>query len=526
MLEPKTLPTKPGVYIFKNATEEIIYIGKAKSLRNRVSQYFQNKDQSVKTQHLVSHINDIDFIIVNNELEALLLENKLIKQHKPKYNILLKDSKTYAYIKITDEPLPRIVSTRIITKKGTYFGPYADGSARFELVKLTNQVFKLRTQKQVCKKPCLNYHIGLCSGSCVGKISKEEYLETIEGAKKFLRGDTKEISARLKTEMQTASKNHDFERALLKRKQLEAIETLQEKQSVDLRTKFDQDVIGFVAEQEKMHISMFHIKKGVIAGKEEYHFEMQEDIPSAFIKEYYSTRIIPREIIVNDIIKNVTEKSEEEITVLEEYLTTLRQGPVTITIPQQGSKMQLLILAMENAKSKLNILDDVQRALDLPMQPRIIECFDISNLGREHIVAGMVRFVDGKPDHAGYRRFAMKEQIEQNDFAAMHEAVFRRYSRLKQERFELPQLIIIDGGKGQLSAACQALREARVDVPICSLAKREEELYFPDRDRPLNLDNNSKVMLFIRGIRDRVHNYALSYNKKKRSMGLRDEFDK
>ncbi len=520
MLEYTTLPTKPGVYLFKNKDAEIIYIGKAKSLRSRVSQYFKTKkDQSVKTQHLVLHINDIDFFVVHNELEALLLENKLIKQHKPKYNILLKDSKTYAYIKITDEQLPRIVSTRIIAKKGTYFGPYADGSARFELVKLTNQVFKLRTQKQVCKKPCLNYHIGLCSGSCVGKISREEYLESIEGAKKFLRGDTKEISSKLTKEMQASSKKHDFERALLKRKQLEAIETLQEKQSVDLRTKFDQDIIGFVAEGEKMHISMFHIKKGVIAGKEEYHFEMQEDIPSAFVKEYYSTRVIPREIVVNDIV----EKSGEEKSVLEEYLSTLRQGPVSITIPQQGSKMQLLILAIENAKSKLNILDDVQRALDLPMQPRIIECFDISNLGREHIVAGMVRFVDGKPDHAGYRRFAMREQKEQNDFAAMHEAVFRRYSRLKQERFELPQLIIIDGGKGQLSAACQALREARVDVPICSIAKHEEELYFPDRDRPLNLDNNSKVMLFIRGIRDRVHNYALSYNKKKRSMKLKED---
>jgi excinuclease ABC subunit C len=515
MLDHRSLPSSPGVYLFKDKDGETIYIGKANSLRARVSSYFTGKDQSPKTQHLAARIADVDYILLENEVEALLLENRLIKQHKPKYNLMLKDDKTYAYIKVTDERLPRIVSTRLVTKKGTYFGPYSDGSARVVLVKLANELFRLCANKTTGKRACLNYHLGLCSGACAGKVSREEYLQQVEQAKDFLKGNTKSVVERLEQEMREASASRNFELALERRNQIAAIERLHDKQRIDQRRHFDQDIIAFVPAGKDAIFSIFHVRKGVISGREAYQFELQEDIFESFLTQYYAGRQVPSEVVVNEPCW----EDEHAKRILEEYLTSLRAGKVSLTLPLQGAKLDLVRLAQKNALRGDEALRDIREKLDLPASPEIIECFDVSNLGREHLVAGMVRFVKGKPDRSGYRRFAIRTVVgRSDDYAALHEAVLRRYARLKKESAQLPDLVLIDGGAGQLSAARAAMQETRVDVAAAALAKQEEELYLPGRSAPLRLGKKSPGLLLLRGIRDTVHRYAIAYNRKKRRM--------
>jgi excinuclease ABC subunit C len=518
----QSLPNDPGVYIFKDAHDVIIYIGKAKNIKKRVSSYFQKKNHSGKTVLLVKNIKDIDFIVVNTEVEALLLENKLIKKHKPKYNINLKDSKTFAYIALSDEEFPRIYSTRIVHKKGNYFGPYTDGGARFQLVQLAIQLFKIRNCRNLPKRACLNYHIGLCTAPCINKVTKEEYATQVENTLLFLKGNTKQILKVLNKEMDDASSSQKYEISLEKKHQINAILHLHEKQTVDLIKQYDQDVVALVSNNTHVAISLFSITRGVILGKKQYKFEILEDIFEDFIKMYYSSRTIPNEIVVN--VKFWKTDAEKEV--LEQYLSKKRGTNVTLLYPQKGDKKKLVKIATKNALYALEntLLKEIQNKFNLPTLPNVIECFDISNLGTEHVVAAMTQWVNGKPNKDAYRKFLIKSVINrQDDFAAMREVILRRYTHLQQENIPFPDLILIDGGPGQLSSALESLERIGAKIPIIGLAKRDEEIYLPHEKEPRKYDKKSSMMLHIRKMRDSVHTLVLSYNKKRRQMKLREQ---
>ncbi len=516
------IPKNPGVYLFKNKHDKIIYIGKAKNLRNRVNSYFSNKNHSLKTKLLVKQITDIDHIIVDNEVEALLLENKLIKKHVPKYNIMLKDSKTYAYILITDEKYPRILSTRKLGTKGTYFGPYVGGVSRREVIELCVKIFQLRICKNLPKRACLNYHIGLCTAPCILNVSAENYDHQVKQAIQFLKGDTKFITDILTKEMKQAVSEQKFELAMVKRDQISSIEILQDKQKVDLTKTFDQNILSYVENDGKCVVCIFKITKGVISGKKEYVFDDDEEIFSNFVRMYYSSHEIPREIVLN---KSCWESLKDK-AVLVNYLETLRGGPVRLIVPERGEKKALVGLAEKNALHKLEnkILKEMQKLLNLPTIPHVIECFDMSNLGYDYRVGAMVQFVSGKPNKDQYRKFEIKRESDvQDDFAAMSEVVYRRYKRLKDENKKMPDLIIVDGGKGQLSVAFASLRRLGLKIPIIGLAKRDEEIFLPGESEPRKFKKNGPMMLQIRNIRDNVHRFVLSYNRKKREMRTREE---
>lgn len=529
MLKQKllTLPKDPGVYIFKNSENQIIYIGKAINLKNRVKSYFASKhENSIKTQFLVKNIVDLDYIIVDNELEALLLENKLIKKHKPKYNINLKDGKTYAYIKITDDEIPMILTTRKVTEKGEYFGPYTDGYLRKELITLCVRIFGLVTPKTYSNKSHLYYEIGIAPARKLTEINREEYLKKVKQAKEFLKGkNIRKIAIEVQNQMNEFSKKQRYEDALEMRKALNSLLLLEERQKVDLVRNFDQDVIAYLHEQatQKCYIQLFHVSRGVISGKKEFNFDFDSEVYEEFIKIYYSNNTPPKEILVNKKFWD----SEEKLTILEKYLSNKRGSKSELKFPKIGEKKKIVELAEKNAKKNFgenSILREVQRKLKLPREPKVIECFDMSNLGSEYLVGAMTRWVNGLPDKSGYRRFEIKHFKGKNDdFASMKEVVYRRYKRLVNEQKSLPDLIIIDGGKGQLSAALSALNNVKVQPPIIALAKKEEEIFLPGEPKPLKFPKNSKMMLFIRSIRDSVHNYVVSYNRKKREMKFRED---
>lgn len=506
MLPLKDLPLEPGCYIYKNKDNEIIYVGKAKKLRQRVRQYFDKSPKTSKTQFLVSQINDIEYIVVNNEVEALLLENKLIKQHKPKYNVLLKDAKTYSYLAITNEKYPRLISTRKTDKNSEFFGPYTDGFSRVQIRKLALKLFQLRTCRTLPKKACLNYHIGLCTAPCINKVSKEEYAKQVDNARDFMKGNTKQITKQLTFEMHQASKQMKYEVALEKKHQLEAIDHLHNKQNVDTLKKFDQDVIVMKEIENRAIFSLLSINKGVISNRKEFRFEMQDDIFEDFLKLYYSQNYIPRELLVNVQITD---------TSIEEYLRKIKNAAVTINQPLRGEKLKLIDLALKNIRLEDQRLIEIQDALNLADIPRTIECFDISNYGDEIVVAGMTQWKDAKPNPKGYRRFEIKTN-KQDDFAAMREVVYRRYSRLQEENSDMPDLIIIDGGKGQLSSAVWSLKQLGLQIPIISLAKQEEEIFIPDEEESLKFNKSSPMMLLIRNIRDSVHKFSISYSRLKK----------
>jgi excinuclease ABC subunit C len=517
------VPVNPGVYLFKNDEGEILYVGKAKSLRSRVKSYFASIDQPPKTRQLVQKIRNIDFILVNNEVEALLLENKLIKQHTPKYNINLKDAKTYAYIALTREDYPRILTSRKVSPKLESFGPFTEGYTRQDLQRLVTKVFKLRTCKSMHKRACLNYHIGNCTAPCIEKVTKEQYAEQVKNAKMFLEGKFDRTLTVLESQMQQASKEQKFERALELRNQMDSIRLLTQRQVVDTERRFDQDAMAFCQEGDKIRIIQMGLRKGVLLGKKEFTVDRQPMVEQEFLKAFYAVNQIPREILLN----KPCWQDPDEKAALEEFLYAKRLAPVTLTVPKRGNKLCLVQLAEKNLQSSLtgnNALVDLQTVLDLPSLPRVIECFDISNLGQEHVVSGMVRFTDAKPDKKNYRKFKIKTVVGQDDFASMNEVVNRRYKRLKEENAQMPDLIVIDGGPGQISAAQDALNTLGLKISMIGLAKENEEIYKPNEQIPIQLDKNSRMMLLLRQIRDATHDFSVGYNRKRREMQLRDEF--
>ena len=517
------IPTEPGVYLYYDEVGEIIYVGKAKNLRSRVKSYFQGRDQSAKTRRLVLNIRRIDWVIVNNEVEALLLENKLIKQHTPKYNINLKDAKTYAYISLTREEFPRILTSRKVSRKLESFGPYTDGFTRQDLQRLVTKVYKLRTCKNMHKRACLNYHIHQCSAPCVGYVTSKQYAEQVQQARDFLGGNYQTTLDTLNERMQAASQAMQFETALELRNQVASIRLLTQRQIVDNERRFDQDVMVFRQVGEKMHAVQMGVRKGVLLGKREFSVDAQPQVEQEFLKAYYTSSRIPREILLN---KPVWQEPAEK-QALEEFFSQRRLAPVSLTIPRKADKLALLKLAEKNLEFSLeydSALIDLQNNLNLPTVPRVIECFDISNLGTEHVVSGMVAFKDAKPDKKNYRKFKIKSFVGQDDFAAMNEVVGRRYKRQFDEHNQLPNLIILDGGPGQVAAAKAALDKLGVQIPLIGLAKEREELYYPDDPTPHSFDKNSRMMLLLRKIRDATHDFSVGYNRKRREMQVREEF--
>lgn len=517
---PENLPKKPGVYIMRDANDEIIYIGKAKNLINRVRSYFREKLDRPKTQILMSHFDSLEYIVTNSEKEALILEATLIKKHRPRYNVQLKDDKRYPHVKITNEKYPRLIITRNITKNGIYYGPFTDVTSVKKTVKFLKSLFKIRTCRNM-DGPCLNSQIDLCYAPCSGEISKEEYDEIINKIDLFFQGKYSVIVKNLKKEMAEAAENEQFEKAAVLRDQITSIEEIMEKQFVDLvDDDLDQDVIAIAPNDNEVVVIIMPIRNGKIVGRDDFlmsgsQYESNSEILFAFIQQYYGfNRHIPKQILLNEPI--------DDTELLEEWLSDLRGNKVYIKVPMKGVKLRLVNMAQKNAeiikhqkKAMENSLIELKKYLKLDKLPRIIEGYDISNISGKFAVGSKVSFKDAKPNKKKYKRFKI-ETPGPNDFAMMKELLTRRLKMIDTD--EEPDLIVIDGGKGQLGMACEVLDELNlVHIPIIGLAKEFEEIYIPNSKRPIIIPKNNKALHLLQQVRDESHRFAITYHRKLRS---------
>mgnify|MGYP004499910457 FL=1 len=532
----KMLPTDPGVYIMKDDGGHVIYVGKAKNLKNRVRQYFFNTVKTEKVMAMVSHIKDFDYIIVNSEIDALSLENNLIKKYKPKYNILLKDDKTYPYIKVNlKEKFPYFYITRKIKKDGgKYFGPFMGGINAQEVLELVNLTYKLRPcSVKITEKPkreCLNYHIGKCLSPCSGRVSEEDYMKSVNAALDFLSGgDDSRPEEILKEAMLRHAENEEFEAALACREKLKSLEKLKVKRITALNRFIDADVISMADNGLSTVFSMLNIRKGRMLGaknlsEENVYFDKSEGLAD-FITGYYKNAAeIPSEIIV------FTEPADTEL--LETYLTGLADKKISVTVPVKGVRKQLVDMAGVNAEDYLkksverirhktdmtiNACQKLQRVLNLSKYPKRMECYDISHISGVDKVGSMVVFTDGEKDAAEYRRFKIKTVEGNNDFESLKEVLKRRLSKLgtdEEEKFPKPDLIIIDGGKGQLSSVKQIFDELNVkDIDLVSLAKQEEEVFTLHSDRSVLINKSDYALRLLQRIRDEAHRFAITFNR-------------
>lgn len=511
-IDTSQMPSCPGCYFFKDKEGDLLYIGKAKDLKKRVSSYFNRPPDSGKTAELVRRVKSVEFMVVDTETEALLLEARLIRQHRPLFNIDLKDSERYAYILVTDEAFPRVMTARGRRKKGRWFGPFVDGSHRRALIRTATMLAKLRTCQSLPKRACLQYHIGHCTAPCVKNVSKEEYGLQVGCAIRLLEGKTEAVIARLMEEMAQASDDLKFERARELRDHLEILSRKADRQKVESKVFKDQDVIVPVKDNDTLLIQVFHVKRGVLLGKKEFRLDPDSDM-TEFLMQFYTGHGIPDEIVMESLPK--------EAGLLEETLSKVRQAQVRFASPSRGRSKELLDLVRKNALLHLGGGDigckDLQDALGLEVFPKVIECFDISHLFGKQTVASMVQLVDGRPRKGQYRRFRIKSVAHADDFMSMKEVVYRRCKRLLDEKKALPDLIIIDGGAGQLSAAMESLSKLSLGIPIIGLAKRLEEVYTPLRDAPLRLDQKREALKLLQRARDEAHRFAVSYHRLLRS---------
>ena len=512
------LPSNPGCYLYLDRQKKIIYVGKAKNLKKRVSSYFNRKDLDPKTEALVSNIHDIDFIVTNSEVEALILENSLIKKNRPKYNIDLKDSKGYAYIEKTSEEFPRFIISRLkssqahkLTSSPTRYGPFVSAQARDEILHTINKTFRLRTCKRLPKRKCLRYDIGICSAPCIDKVTKKEYMEDVNSAISILKGHTKDIEKDLKKKMKEYSDRQEFEKALSVREKIGAIEYLTHRQNVQREKKYNEDIINFIIKDETVYLMLFNIYKGTLENKQEYIFDSSPGFLDEFIVQYYSENPIPKKIII----------PEEVDGSIERFLSDKKGSKVIVSIPQKGELKELSELVKKNIEiqyfGNIEKVEDLKKKLNLQETPNVIECFDISHLGGTEVVASMVQFRGGKPDRSNYRKFKIKGPEKNDDFAAMNEVVKRRYSKLKDEELPFPDLIVIDGGLGQLNSSMNSLKEVGVKIPIISLAKKFEEVYIPGEDSPIRMGPKEKARLLLQSIRDEAHRFAITFQRQRRS---------
>ncbi|HLT72669.1 MAG TPA: excinuclease ABC subunit UvrC [Cyclobacteriaceae bacterium] len=528
----RRLPGSPGVYKFFNEEGGLIYVGKAKNIRKRVTSYF-NKISGLhpKTRRLVSEIRNIEYVLSESEFDALLLENNLIKQNQPKYNILLKDDKTFPYICILKERFPRIIYTRKYEpSQGEFFGPYSSVVAMKNVLDLIRKLYTIRTCNYLLSeaniaskkfKVCLEFHIGNCLGPCEGRQSEESYREEIEQARNILKGNLSVVFQFFRQQMQEASVNLEFERAQSYLTKLNLLEKFKARSLVVNMALTDIDVFAINSSEDQAYVNYFQVKEGAVVYSKSIRIKKKLDEPDSDVLAF--------------VIPQMREEARStNLTVFTNVPVVLPMEEVKITIPKIGDKRKLVDLSLKNAlelrrdielangekRSKHNeVLTILQRDMRLPAVPYVIECFDNSNFQGTTPVASLVRFVNGKPDKKGYRHFNIKTVKGPDDFASMKEIVGRRYRRLLDEGLEMPDLILVDGGKGQLSSACEALKELGLygKVPVAGIAKKLEEIYYPEDPLPLHINKKSPGLLLLQRIRDEAHRFAITFHRKKRS---------
>lgn len=551
----KLLPDKPGVYLMKNNLGEIIYVGKAKILKNRVRQYFQSsKNHSEKVKAMVSNVAEFEYIVTDTEMEALILECNLIKKYRPRYNILLKDDKGYPYIKITTgEDFPRVFITRLYAKDGArYFGPYTDATAANITMELIKKIFPLRSckkyiaEKEVKERPCLNYHIGICKAPCAGLVSKAQYREMIDGIIDILNGKDKNIIKDLKAKMEEASDRLEFEKAASCRDKINAVEKIIEKQKITSQALQDEDYINLESDEKDTCIQVFFVREGKVLGREHFILEDTQntspgEIISNFMKEFYGgTAFIPSAVYVPEA---------EDMDLLKQWLTMRREANVDIKVPLRGEKKDLLNMVRSNAKATLEqfklklikdkelhkkLLEELKELLDLDDVPYRIEAYDISNIQGMDSVGSMIVFEDAKPKNSDYRRFRIKTVKGANDYDSMREILERRFThgleevkKIKESHLELsagkfcifPDIIMMDGGKGQVNIALEVLDKYNINIPVCGMVKDD---YHNTRgliynNKEIIINHSSEMMHFITRIQDEVHRFAISYHRSLRN---------
>ncbi|MBC7087587.1 MAG: excinuclease ABC subunit UvrC [Tissierellales bacterium] len=555
----KNLPDKPGVYIMKDKAEDIIYVGKAINLKKRVSQYFNSsKNQSLKVMNMVKNIADFEYIIVNNEVEALILESNLIKNNRPKYNIILRDDKQYPYIKITvNEKFPRIMKTRKIDKDGAkYFGPYPSAYSVNEAIKVFHDMFPIRDCKLNLEKlpdnfrPCLNYHIGRCKGPCIGMADETEYNQMIEEVIRFLSRKDNSILDKLEYDMKKASEDLNFELASIYRDRIQSLSILIEKQNMSSPDLIEEDIIGIARGLEEVLVQVFFIREGKIIGREHYILEdnlftERPEIISSFIKQFYSgANFIPKEIVVEEEIP------DQEL--IEEYLSSIRGTKVKITVPKRGEKYELVDMAKRNAvdmldkygdkflrkhRENLKALEELKYLLGLEDSPKRIEAYDISNISGVGNVGSMVVFDNGEPKKTDYRRFKINTVVKQNDYKSMEEVLKRRFLRGLEMNINenhsnsfsvFPDIIMVDGGKGHVNTAKSLLKQLGINITVCGLVKddfhKTRGIIYDNRE--INLDKDSLAFKLIYRIQEEAHRFAISYHRSLRTKDMfRSELD-
>lgn len=538
----KNVPSNPGVYLYYDQTGTIIYVGKAKSLKNRVRSYFSGNAPDPKTQVLVSKIADMEWIITDNEVEALLLENNLIKEHTPRYNVMLKDDKSYPYICITNEPFSRVIKTRNVVRDGSrYYGPYTDAAQLNRLLKAIYKIFTIRTCRKKIQdggnpgdEPCLQYHLGNCMAPCIGGISQEDYNKTIDEIIRFLNGNTRPVIQRLTDEMEASSQKMEFEHAARIRDRLQVLKKYTNSQSVMQTDFLSRDVVALALADHDAIVTIFRLREGALIGRERFHLkhieqQSQQDILKDFIRRYYSnTTLFPKEVFI---------ELADDVDLFEAYLKKISGQSIKIIQPERGKKAKLFTLAKKNAdmllkdillqKMKLStqptkMVEALQQALNLSVPPLRIEGFDISHFQGKQTVASMVYFENGAAKRSGYRKFNVRTaEGKPDDFQSMREVVERRYSRLLRENAILPDLILIDGGKGQLGVAKEVLNELGLNnVPIIGLAKRLEEVFIPGYSQAQNIPKTSPAVILLRRIRDEAHRFAITFHRNKRGKSM------
>ena len=513
-----TIPLHPGIYIMKDLDDKILYIGKAKNLKNRVRSYFL-KNQNYKTQKLVEKIHDIEFVLTDNEEEAFLLEANMIKRYRPPYNIELKDQQRYTYLRITNEQYPRLMVARR-TRTGEFlgggkvYGPFTRGSSKMLSIGLLRKTFKIRICKKLPKEACLEYHLGNCEAPCQFKQAQENYEKNISELESILKGKQRleDFVGKLDSEMKQASESRQYERAKEIHETLQRLSSLQIKQNMETaRVGSDEEYFGIKIKDQTAYVMSFRLTKGVIKDRNKFSFDLVGDNSfSSFLSQYYSTNPIPKHVVVNEI----PEKKE----ILEEVFSRNSGFKVNIIVPISGKRREITDLIMRNisliiTKGGDPALIELQEKLGLENLPRKIECFDISNHGEDYAVGSMSCLVDGNPYKSGYRKFKIKTVKGRDDFAMINEIVKRRYLRLKEDKTGMPDLILIDGGRGQLNAALDALNSIGVKVSCISLAKENEEVYQPKVTKPMIMPKNNPALKILQHARDEAHRFGVAYNR-------------
>ncbi|UCG62099.1 MAG: excinuclease ABC subunit UvrC [Candidatus Zixiibacteriota bacterium] len=539
-LKLKNLPTLPGVYMFKSNSGKIIYIGKAKNLRNRVRTYFQSRNHlDTKTERMISRAADFELMVTASEVEALILEANLVHEHKPRYNVALKDDKHFPYIKITNEPFPRIQIVRRLEKdQATYFGPYTSSKGMRQTVAFLSRLFTIRTCNLVIPAPpgkqhkvCLDYHIQRCGGPCEGFQSEEEYRELVDSVIMVLSGKSKKLISLLTDKMNRASARVQYEEAARIRDQIEAINSVMIKQHVDIGELVDRDIISIAREEKDAVAVVMQLREGVLIGRQDFQLgaeaeEADQVVLESFVTQYYNHQPnMPSEVIVPLELP--------EVALLERWLKKIKGSRVKVVTPRIGEKLRLVDLAARNARLLLDemliqkkryaertskMVTSLKDELGLARSPRTIVCFDISNIGEADTVGSCVFFENARPKKSEYRHFKIKGVVGQDDFKMMREIIGRYFHRLKENKQSPPDLVVVDGGKGQLSSARAELKYLGLDSqPLIALAKKLEEVYKPGAPDPVTISRSSPGLILLKQVRDEAHRFAITYGRKVRS---------